>query len=72
MNNNDTREEEKRMATKITNIFKKNGGRFYKKNGRGNVQKEMNFVQVDEDAALRSKLYASLCVDLIFFVVWYC
>ena len=55
MNNNDTREEEKRVATKIINIFKKNGGRFYKKSGRGNVQKEMNFVQVDEDAALRSE-----------------
>ena len=55
MDNNDTREEEKRMALKIVNMFKKNGGRFYKKNGRGNVQKEMNFVQVDEGAALRSE-----------------
>jgi len=60
MNNNDTREEEKRVANKIINIFKKNGGRFYKKSGRGNVQKEMNFVQVDEDAALKSECYASL------------
>ena len=55
MNNNDTREEEKRVATKIINNFKKNGGRFYKKSGRGNIQKEMNFVQVDENAALRSE-----------------
>jgi len=69
MNNNDTREEEKRVATKIINIFKKNGGRFYKKSGRGNVPKEMNFVQVDEDAALRSEC---LCVDAVLFVVWYC
>jgi len=53
MDNNDTQEEEKRMATKITDIFKKNGGRFYKKSGRGN--REMAFVQVDEDDALRSE-----------------
>jgi len=52
MNNNDTREEEKRVATKIINIFKKNGGRFYKKSGRGNVQKEMTFVQVSSSSVI--------------------